>query len=184
MFISVGEKLYGVVDRVPGHFYIATPFLHFCEFPIFPGRSYLVIEGTQVDPTLFRKGSFAGYSIHWSLKSIAMAWFRAFLGLLALAGFITALGTYLAYFNDKKHPGYLHVALSATAAIVLCLGLYLLSRRLEIASSRRVIALARRLEGKYPKASVIVQTYLEESGLHSPSAQNGQDEDPRVSRPE
>jgi hypothetical protein len=175
MFVTFGEKLFGVVDRVPGHFYVATPFLHFCEFPVFPGRSYLVQEGSQVDPTLFRKGSFAGYSIYWSLKSIAMAWFRGLLGILSLVAAVTALGTYLVYFNDKKDIQYLYTALIATASIFPFLAVYVLSLRLAMASRGRLAALAQRLEAKYPKAAFVVQSYLDDSEPDSLAVKNGQE---------
>jgi hypothetical protein len=181
MFITAGEKLYGRVDRVPGRFYVATPFLFFCEIPIFPGRSYLILEGTQVDPTIFRKGSFAGYSIYWSFRSILMAWFRALLALLSLAGAIAAALLYLAYFRDTHHPQDLNIALAGTAVTVLSLGAYLLTRWLERAGPRRVIALARRLEGRYPQAAAVVQTYLRESGLDASIAEIGDDEGTGVS---
>jgi hypothetical protein len=175
MFVTFGEKLFGAVDRVPGHFYVATPFLFFCGFPIIPGRSYLVLESTHVEPTLFRKGSFAGYSIYWSLKSIAMAWFRGLLGLLSLAAVITTLVTCLVYFNDKKDAQYLHIGLAASGALVLLLAAYLISLRLTVASRRRLEALARRLEGKYPKAALVVQTYLESTEQDFPTSENASD---------
>jgi hypothetical protein len=182
MFITTGEKLFGKVDRVPGHFYVATPFLFFCGIPIFPGRSYLVLEGTQVDPTVFRKGSFAGYSIYWSFKSILMAWFRALFALLSLTGGITAALLFLAYFRDTHDPRHLNIALAGTAVIGLSLGAYLLSRWLERASPQRVIALGRRLEGKYPQAAAVVQAYLTESGLDASNAEMRNDQDTGVSR--
>ena|SRR5579871_1834917 len=184
MFISVGEKLFGRVDRVPGHFYVATPFLFFCELPIFPGRSYLVLEGTQVDPTVFRKGSFAGYSIYWSFKSILMAWFRALLAVLSIAGVITAALLYLAYFRDTHNPRDLNIALAGTAVIVVSLGAYLITRWLERASPRRVVALARRLEGRYPQAFHVVQTYLKENSLDSSISHDESTHDRDVSRAE
>jgi len=174
MFVSFGEKLFGIVDDVPGHFYVATPFLYFCEMPIFPGRSYLVLDGTQVDPTVFRKGSFSGYSIYWSLKSILMAWFRALLVLLGVAGGVLAPLMFLAYYRDTHKPLDLYIAWAATATVFVCLLAYLLSRRLMRASPRRLTALAQRLEGKYPKAALVVQTYLQENGLDSETTESGQ----------
>lgn len=174
MFVSFGERLFGAVDRVPGHFYVATPFLYFCEIPIFPGRSYLVLDGTQIDPTVFRKGSFSGYSIYWSLKSILMAWFRAWLALLGVAGGVLAPLMYLAYYRDTHDLFHLHFAWAATAMVVVCLFAYLLSLRLTRASPRRLAALARRLERKYPKAALVVQTYLKENGLDASNVENDQ----------
>lgn len=176
MFVTFGEKLFGVVDRVPGHFYVATPFLYFCEIPIFPGRSYLVVDGSQVDPTVFRKGSFSGYSIYWSLKSILMAWFRALLAVLGVAGGVLAPLMYLAYYRDTHDLLYLHIAWAATAMVFFCLFAYWLSLRLTRASPRRLAALARRLEGKYPQAALVVHTYLKENSLDSGTAENGPDD--------
>jgi hypothetical protein len=175
MFITFGEKLFGVVDRVPGHFYVATPFLHICEFPLVPGRSYLVLYGSQVDPSIFRKGSFAGYSIYWSLKSIAMAWFRGLLGLLSVIAVITAGITYLAYFNDNRDPQNLHIGLAASGALLVFLGAYLISLRFTMANRQRLVAIARRLERKYPKAALVVQEYLKASGQNSLTAENDLD---------
>jgi hypothetical protein len=184
MFITFGEKLYGAVDQVPGHFYVATPFIHINEFPIVPGRSYLVLQGSRVDPSLFRKGSFAGYSIYWSLKSIVMAWFRALLVLLSLVAITLAIVMYWVYFNDKNDVQYLRIALDASGALALFLATYRLSLRLTAASPRRLAAMARRLEGKYPKAALVVQTYLKENGLDYLNTENGQDEDISASTPE
>jgi|GEM_PF-4699635 hypothetical protein len=174
MFITAGEKLFGRVDRVPGRFYIATPFLFFCEFPIFPGRSYLVLEGTQVDPTIFRKGSFVGFSIYWSFKSILMAWFRAVLAFVGSAGGVLAPLMYLVYFRDTSNLQARYIAVAATVVAFLCLMAYLFTRWLELASPRRVMALARHLEGKYPKAALVVQSYLNEIGLDPSTAVPGQ----------
>lgn len=174
MFISVGEDLYGAVDRVPGHFYVATPFIHICEFPIFPGRSYLVLQGSHVDPSLFRKKRFAGYPIYWSLKSIGMAWFRALLAVLSLVAVITATVSYWAYFSNKDSQS-LRIALDATGALAIFFAIYRLSRRMTVASRERLAAMARRLEGKYPKAALVIQTYLKDSEAGSLTTENGQD---------
>jgi hypothetical protein len=174
MFVPFGKKLFGIVDRVPGHFYVATPFLHICEFPVIPVRSHLVLEGSKVDPTFFRKGSFTGYSIYWSLKSISMAWFRGLLGLLSLAAAVTAVVMLVFYFKDTDDSQYLHIGLGAIGSIILFLGAYLLSFRLTLANRPRLVAMARRLEGKFPKAALVIQTYLKDSELGSLPSVNGQ----------
>ena len=175
MFISVGEDLYGAVDRVPGHFYVATPFIHICGFPIFPGRSYLVLHSSRVDPSLLRKRGFAGHPIYWSLKSIVMAWFRALLAVLSLIAIITAMVMYWGYFSNNDAQA-LYPALIASESLVLLLAIYWLSRRLTVASRRRLVAMARRLEGRYSNAALVIQSYLKDSGLlESLNIGDGQD---------
>ncbi|HTU91193.1 MAG TPA: hypothetical protein VMF69_14030 [Gemmataceae bacterium] len=174
MFISNGEKLYGAVDRVPGHFYVATPFIHICEFPIFPGRSYLVLQGNQVDSSLFRKRSFAGYPIYWSLKSIGMAWFRALLGLLSLVATIIATVMFWGYFNNKDIQS-IYIAIDAIGALALFLATYRLSLRMTVASRRRLAVLAQRLEGKYLPAALVVRTYLQDIEQNSLTSEHGSD---------
>ncbi|MGH7173492.1 MAG: hypothetical protein ACRELG_24690, partial [Gemmataceae bacterium] len=102
------------------------------------------------------------------------AWFRALLALLSIVAVILAMVMYWGYFNDNDVQS-LWIALYASEAIVLFLATHWLSLRLTVASRWRLVVMARRLEGKYHKAALVVQTYLKDSGLDSLTAENGQD---------
>ncbi len=160
MFVTAGEKLFGPVDQVPGHFYVATRFFHLCEFPIVPLRSYLVAEGTEVDPTVFRGGTFTGLPIGWSLKSIVAAWIRGVLGVLAVAGVVTALIAFLVYFNHNPDPETLSIAVGGTIAAPFFWGMIVLSRRLTAASPARLQRLLSRLDQKFPDAASMARASL------------------------
>lgn len=72
----IGTFRYGRVDRVPGRFYVATQFLHFCYLPIVPLQSY-VIQQEELE-------SFQGVPIPMSLKSVFLTWARAIMLLYVL----------------------------------------------------------------------------------------------------
>lgn len=67
----LGTFRYGRVDQVPGRFYVATQFLHFCFVPLIPLQSY-VIKGEELE-------KFQGIPIPMSLKSVFMTWGRTIL---------------------------------------------------------------------------------------------------------
>ncbi len=75
--VYLGERRYGRVDHVPGLFYTSTTFWHINYIPVFPLRSYVVLEGSE-DGREFR-----GTQIPLRFKSVAAGYLRAWLGLVA-----------------------------------------------------------------------------------------------------
>jgi hypothetical protein len=70
MVIWFGKRLFGKVDQVPGLFHVATQFFHIQFCPLIPLQSVIVLAGTDGE---------RGVPTSMSLKSVLMAWFRAFL---------------------------------------------------------------------------------------------------------
>ncbi len=89
--VVYGKRLCGQVDRVPGLFYTSTLFWHIDYLPLFPVRSYIVLEGSE-DGDNFRgkairlqlKSVLAGYLRGWSA---ATAVFTGGVGVAATMGF-------------------------------------------------------------------------------------------------
>jgi len=156
----VGDDLYGAVDQVPGHFYIATRFFHFSMFPMIPLRSYLVIDGTEMGPGILQHGSFKGWPIGWNLKSIVVGWIRAILTLSAIVTGFVAFISLVSYFQSKPDADLVRTyqfGAACTLPIALALG----SRKLTVASHGRIERLAKRLKRRYPDAAHHVQDYLD-----------------------
>lgn len=82
MIIFYGYRSYGKIDRVTGLFYVVTEFFHLNWVPLIPVRTYLVVEGRDVD------GRRAGVPIRLSLKSILVTWLRAGSVLLFASGVV------------------------------------------------------------------------------------------------
>ena len=63
-----GKRYYGIVDRVPGLFYVATLFFHIYYVPIAPSQSYLIKAGGKGNRAipLQSKSVLAGYLRGWS----------------------------------------------------------------------------------------------------------------------
>jgi hypothetical protein len=90
MAAAMGKRLYGQVDRVPGHFYVSTMFWWINGVPIAPDQTWLVFEGSE------RRGAFRGKPIPFVGKSIMMGYLRGWLGagtviLSCVAGFSVPL---------------------------------------------------------------------------------------------
>lgn len=110
MIIIYGERSYGKVDRVPGVCYVLTVFAHLNFLPLFPLRSYIVLEGTESG------GEFRGKQIGISVKSMLAGYVRVWLGAVALvAGGITGVGMYGAA-QGLGLGAWVPVALVAAAA--------------------------------------------------------------------
>lgn len=78
-----GSRLYGKTDEVPGVCWVATKFGHLNFFPLFPCGSWIVVreEGRK----------WWGKEIPLSLKSMFLAWVRAFSFLGGLVGVVLVL---------------------------------------------------------------------------------------------
>ena len=89
MIVIFGEKSYGKVDRVSGVCYVLTVFAHLNFLPLFPLRSFIVLEGTESG------GEFRGKQIGVSLKSAFAGYVRVWLGAVALiAGGVACVGLF------------------------------------------------------------------------------------------
>src|SRR5437763_16584065 len=130
MIIIYGSALYGRVDRVPGHFHIATRFAHVYYVPLIPIRSYAVLS--ESGPT------FQGVRIGLNLRSVLMAWLRTALLLTAVIATVRVC-------IESSHPERClfpaAVAAGAIAGFVLAIKHPVFTR----ASAARAEKLARKL---------------------------------------
>ncbi|MCA9258691.1 MAG: hypothetical protein KDA61_05810 [Planctomycetales bacterium] len=78
MFVIYGSKLYGKVDEIDGVGHVATQFAHLFWIPLLPLKSYFVTEQ--------RGSEFAGTPVGLNIKSVAMAYVRAFSIVFVIAG--------------------------------------------------------------------------------------------------
>lgn len=106
-----GTHLFGQVYRVPGLYYVSTMFFHVNYVPLFPQRSYLVMEGSE------KNERFQGVQIPLSLKSVLAGYLRGWSGATALfIGCVGAAATTGFYFGDKN--GGIIAILAVIAAMV------------------------------------------------------------------
>ena len=78
MLFIFGTRSYGYVDRVPGLGHVITQFGHFNYVPLFPTKSFFVLEGSQSGD------DFRGVRLPMSGKSVLAGYIRVWGGLLAL----------------------------------------------------------------------------------------------------
>ena len=81
-----GTSLFGRVDEVPKHCYVATAFLHLYGFPLIPIRTY-VVRWDDFPENFGRPIPFSG-------KSILVAWFRALLIAVPIIAAVSAFALY------------------------------------------------------------------------------------------
>jgi hypothetical protein len=133
MLVIHGHLLYGKVDHVPGLFYVATEFLHLYWIPIFPGRSYLVLEGTRENRAPRR------IRISMSGRSLLFAWGRLALILGGCVIFPSVLVSDLPSLPANIQAPAIFAAIAFPLA---SLALFALSYRLGRARPERALALA------------------------------------------
>lgn len=129
MYVAIGEKLFGQVERVPGVTYVSTQFAHVCFVPIWPLRSYRVAEGSED----FEE--FQGLRIPLNFKSVLIGYLRGWLGAAAvLSTLVTAL-VVSRYFAARQNETV------STIIYVVVFGVLLgLVRHILIASTRSFVA--------------------------------------------
>ncbi|MGC3998136.1 MAG: hypothetical protein QM767_11865 [Anaeromyxobacter sp.] len=133
--IVFGSRLFGKVDHVPGHFYVATRFAHLYFLPLFPTSSWVVLDDGSHESSLTSsqwQGARLG-RIAW--RSVAMAWLRAGLMAVSLLAAIFGLGA----LDDPS------LAVSGIALAVMSVAAFAGSYRLGRADAARAQALAREL---------------------------------------
>ena len=94
MMVVWGSRLFGKADIVPGLFHVATRFGHVDYFPLIPLGSYVVLSQAGDE--------FQGVRISLSLKSLLLAWARAF-GAVATA--LTAFFLFVVLVSKRAEPG-------------------------------------------------------------------------------
>jgi len=112
MYFVFGSRLYGKVDKVPGHFWVATKFAHVYYIPLIPTETWLVTSQTDKH--------WRGKKIPLSLKSILTAWFRVAAIGAAVVGAVLAIIA----FNDSKTQEAIVHAIVAAIAIALVVFTY------------------------------------------------------------
>jgi hypothetical protein len=78
MIYVFGTRSYGYVHRVPGLGYVITQFGHFNYVPLFPTKSFFVLEGSESGD------EFRGVELPMSGKSVLAGYIRVWGGLAAL----------------------------------------------------------------------------------------------------
>jgi hypothetical protein len=112
--VVYGKRLCGQVDRIPGLFYTSTLFWHIDYIPLFPLRSYIVLEGSE-DGEAFR-----GKPIPLRLKSVLVGYLRGWLAAAAVfIGCVAAAATTGFYIGVENH-GIIAVfaAIAATVGVL------------------------------------------------------------------
>lgn len=92
----VGKRLLGIIDRVPGLFYVATDFIALppLNIPLFPCGSYLVAEGTE------QGRDFLGGRIPLQWRSVLLAYLRVVsFGITIPCAFVATLLAFFAVFE-------------------------------------------------------------------------------------
>ncbi len=82
--IVFGTHKYGWVDEVPGLGCVATSFIHVMYIPLIPTGSYLIFEEDED----------MGISISLSMKSVLVAYVRAFLFWTFFISMLSSVGTF------------------------------------------------------------------------------------------
>ena len=75
MIIIYGTRCYGYVDRVPGFCYVATQFGHLNYLPLFPTKSFVIVEGSE------EGDGFRGFELGVSGKSALAGYIRGWGGI-------------------------------------------------------------------------------------------------------
>jgi hypothetical protein len=149
-----GDRLVGKVDQVPGVCYVATMFVHifyFPIFPLFPLRSYIVVEGSyeQLDFHWDLFGwetmhGFRGVRIPISLKSVFLAYVRAILAVFLAMG----TGCLSIILQESKHrPIDLNAAIFFAGVILVSGFLFWFTLWASRATPSRASELQRRIGG-------------------------------------
>jgi hypothetical protein len=125
----VGRRLFGVVDDVPRHFYVATFFWHFWFIPLIPRESWLVFHYSEGGAGL------QGVPIGLSWKSVFVAWIRTGCWLVGLASLVGGLGTLIAVLDGQP------AGATWLIAVLAFFGLWL-TKLFRKASPERALALA------------------------------------------
>ena len=126
MIVIWGSGLYGTVHRVPGLCRTETAFAHMYFFPLFPMRTYLVLDGGQFPPgTLTPAGEvkrtrygIIGIRVRLSWLSVLMTYARILFAVVTLAsGFMVyVLCQEVARGSEAAANGALITAVVAAAA--------------------------------------------------------------------
>ncbi|KAL3933540.1 MAG: hypothetical protein SGBAC_010356 [Bacillariaceae sp.] len=112
--IVFGTRLFGLTDRVPGLFYVATKFFHINFVPLCPLSTYLVIEAKGLGPR--------GINVPMSSDSLIVAWVRAFAWIVAFASTLMTV----AYFpsSENKSGTAYKLQMQNFATVLICFFLF------------------------------------------------------------
>lgn len=147
-----GTRRFGIVDHVPGLFYVATIFYHIYGIPLVPLRSYLFYFGRSV------LGGEITVPIWLSAKSVLMAWTRLVLAVLGAVLFITTIGALLSLFINQAGIRFLY---GSVPTLVACVVGMKLTRVFEKSSPGRAEKLALKI-GFDPDAASQIRTLVED----------------------
>jgi hypothetical protein len=141
-----GDKLFGRVYQVAGVCRVETVFFHFWFCPIWPMRTYIVLDDPGVAGEFpgarVTAYGFLGRRVRMSPRSVLAGYFRAALG-------VVTFYTVLAWWSDgRDRTG--QDFLTEAAVIASCLLAFGVSRLLTVASPARAAALLAELLSEAP----------------------------------
>ena len=157
LYFFCGIRRCGVVDKVPGYFFVATVFLHVFRVPPFPLDTYLYR----------RDGNWeVGFPISPSLKSVLIGWAN---GLLGLVSVIALLILVEAVIFASGEPGFLTQTTVSLVVLLVCGGLFAFTRLKARPTPVRAEQLARKL--RMPSEQVRKVREIVETGRWSQAFQ-------------
>ena len=138
-YLLCGIRRCGVVDKVPGHFFVATKFLHIFRMPLLP-----------LDTCLYRKDRDwdLGFPISLSFKSVSFGWIRGLLGLVAAVALVVVLEA-VVFSSDQ--PEFLVRVTIALVVLLACGGLHAATKLAARPTLEQAERLARKLRLSFDK---------------------------------
>lgn len=132
-YLLCGIRRCGVVDKVPGYFFVATEFLHLFRIPLLPTDSYLYRKDGDWD---------LAFPVAMSFKSVLIGWARGLLGVVAAIALIVLVE---AVVFSSSETGALARAVIAVVAILVCGGLHAVTKLAAKPTAEQAERLARKL---------------------------------------
>ena len=157
---AIGIRRFGVVDHVPGLFYVATLFFHILWFPFVPLKTRLFVFGATDD------GRDVAVPLPISIRSILIAWTRAILIILGIVASMVSIGGVFAL-ADK--PESLLTVIVSVALAAICFAGFAVSRKYEACSPQRGEHLGLLLGFPHETASRLTELAQEEADLYGQS---------------
>ncbi|MDY3559090.1 hypothetical protein R5W23_006293, partial [Gemmata sp. JC673] len=116
-----GTRLCGKVSRVPGSFYIATLFHHWCFLPLVPVCTFVIAVGSERSDGFFG-GTFNGHRIRTRWDSVLAGYVRWWCGAILVVTTCFAcldVGEFLNVYLNKRVPAWVPRVLSLVCLVPL-----------------------------------------------------------------
>lgn len=140
--LQVGTCLAGDCDEIADVAHVSTKFFHVAQLPLVPLGTVLVVGKAADD------GTYTAIDLPFSIKSVSLAYVRAFLGVCWLASVIWGV-MYIAFRDYHDPPRGISAAIMLGSWVVLGFFAWV-SYRLGRGSSQRVSELQQILAASVP----------------------------------